>query len=97
MSTVDVEELHQETAAVLRRVRDGSEAIAISENGEIVARLIPEPERPTGSDSALADQVRRAHDRAILADMDRLAAEIGKDWPEGVSAVDAVRDGRREL
>ena len=29
--------------------------------------------------------------------MDALASEIGRVWPKGVSAVDAVREQRREL
>jgi hypothetical protein len=29
--------------------------------------------------------------------MDRIAAEIARDWPEGVSAAQAVSDDRREL
>lgn len=28
---------------------------------------------------------------------DRLAEEIGEEWPEGVSVVDAVNDVRRDL
>ena len=34
---------------------------------------------------------------AVCADMDQLAAEIATHWPAGVSAVDAVREQRREL
>jgi hypothetical protein len=34
---------------------------------------------------------------AVWTDLDRLAAEIGTRWPARVSAVDAVREGRREL
>ena len=34
---------------------------------------------------------------AQLAEFDRIAAEISAVWPEGVSAVDTIRDVRREL
>jgi hypothetical protein len=33
----------------------------------------------------------------VWAEMDELAAEISKKWPKGVSAVDAVREQRRNL
>ena len=49
------------------------------------------------ADASAARAARRARTEAILADMDRLAVEISKVWPEGVSAIDAVRDVRREL
>lgn len=45
------------------------------------------------SESASAvDDLQRA-----WANFDRLVAEIGIQWPEGVNAVNAVRDVRREL
>lgn len=34
---------------------------------------------------------------ALGTDLDRLAAEIGARWATQVSAVEAVREGRREL
>src|SRR5690349_10197015 len=36
-------------------------------------------------------------DLAVLTSLNTLADEIGKHWPEGVSAVEAIREGRREL
>jgi hypothetical protein len=35
--------------------------------------------------------------RTAWANFDRLVTELGVHWPEDVSAVDAVRDVRREL
>ncbi len=35
--------------------------------------------------------------RTVWANFDRLVTELGVHWPEDVSAVDAVRDVRREL
>ena len=35
--------------------------------------------------------------QAYLDSIDQLAARIGAAWRDGVSAVDAVREGRREL
>lgn len=54
MSTIDIDELHHETAAILHRVREQSETIAISQNGEIVAHLNPEP--PVQAEWTTGDQ-----------------------------------------
>ena len=35
--------------------------------------------------------------KKIWAEMDELASEISKKWPKGVSAVEAVREQRRNL
>lgn len=87
MSTVGVRELKQETSKILRRVREEGETIEITYHGEVVARLVPvsPPEPP---DEKIA---------AVLADLDALSAEISAKWPEGVSALDAVHDVRRDL
>ncbi len=47
--------------------------------------------RRSESRSAVDDLLR------ARANFDRLVAELGVQWPEGVNAVDAVRDVRREL
>lgn len=113
MGAVDIDELHDETAAILRRVREGGEVIAVSENGRVVAHIVPEPpfQAEWMTVDRLAARLTRPpedpspHDRAaqlaqtdvVFENMDRLAVEIGKSWPEGVSAVDAVREGRNRL
>ena len=56
------------------------------EEGEVIARLLPVPKLPA-----------KRPDAEVWAAMDRLAEEISAYWPEGVSAVEAVREGRREL
>jgi prevent-host-death family protein len=87
MVTVGVRELKQETSRILRRVREEGEIIMITYHGEIIARLVPvNPPQP--SDKEIA---------AVLADLEALSAEISAQWPEGVSAVDAIREVRREL
>lgn len=87
MSTVGVRELKQETSKILRRVREEGETIEITYHGEVVARLVPvSPPEPT--DDKIA---------AVLADLDALSAEISAKWPEGVSALEAVQDVRRDL
>ncbi len=87
MLTVGVRELKQETSKILRRVREKGETIAITYHGEVVARLVPvAPPEPTDEEIA-----------AILTNLEALSAEISAKWPEGVSALDAINDVRREL
>ena len=87
MSIVGIRELKTNTSAIVRRVRERGEVVDITYHGEVVARLVPvAPPVPPPDEVA-----------AVLADLDQLAAEISAGWPEGVSALDAVRDARREL
>ena len=87
MNTVGVRELKQETSKILRRVREKGETIEITYHGEIIARLVPaNPPKP--SDEEIA---------AVLADLEALSAELSAKWPEGISALDAVHDVRRDL
>ena len=87
MVTVGVRELKQETSKILRRVREEGEIFEITYHGEVIARLVPiSPPQP--SDKEIA---------AVLADLEALSAEISSQWPEGVSALDAIHDVRRNL
>lgn len=85
--SVGVRELKQHTTQILRQVRQRSVEIQITYRGRIIARLLPV-------------QLRKSTPRRrspVWTDLDELAAEIGARWPTKVSAVDAVREGRREL
>ncbi len=87
MVTVGVRQLKQETSKILRRVREEGQIIEITYHGEVIARLVPvAPPEPTGEEIT-----------AVWANLDQLTAEISAKWPEGVSAVDAIREVRREL
>jgi prevent-host-death family protein len=86
MDTVGVRELKQKTTQVLRRVREKKEKIQVTYRGEVVALLVPVPSSKRRAKSA---------DEAVWADLDQLAAEIGAHWPQGVTAVDAIRQDRR--
>lgn len=90
MASVGVRELKEQTSRILRRVREGRETIDVTYRGKVVARLVP-VEEPA------VVQVDQAELARLWADMDRLAAEIGARWPEGLSAADAVSEQRREL
>jgi hypothetical protein len=55
-------------------------------NGEVIARLVPiSPTPPPPVEMA-----------AVLADLNQLSAEISAQWPNGVSALEAINDVRRE-
>ena len=85
--SVGVRELKQHTTKILRQVRQRSVEVQITYHGQIIARLLPvrltKPTLPRRS--------------PVWTDLDELAAEIGARWPAKVSAVDAVREGRRKL
>ena len=87
MLTVGVRELKQQASKLLRLVRDEGEIIEITNHGEAIARLVP-VQPPYYDKQDLA---------AWWAKLDDLTAEISASWPEGVSAEDAVKEGRREL
>lgn len=87
MRRVGVRELKNGASELLRDVRENGEMIELTHHGRVFARIMP---------------VRESEDVALgfgewEAEADALAQEIGKRWPAGVSAVDAVREGRREL
>lgn len=86
MVTVGVRELKQHTSRLLRRVREEGAIIEVTYHGEVIARLVP-----------VAPPAAERDVGAIWADLDQLTAEISAKWPEGVSAVEAVRDVRRDL
>jgi len=87
MITVGIRELKQQTSKILRQVREKGEIIEITYHGEIVARLVP----------VTPPEASREDVAAVWADLDQLTAEISARWPEGVSAVEAIREVRREL
>ena len=88
MEEVGVRELKERASAIVHRVCETKEPVTITLRGRPVARLVPVQDEAAE---------RRAADATIWAAMDELAEEIGKHWPHGVSAVEAVREQRREL
>ncbi len=88
MKTFDANELIEHIDEVLRMVEEEGETIEITNCGKVIAHLVPVPEPQSSVESAKRD---------VWADIDRLSAEIGAHWSPDVSAVDAVRDVRRDL
>jgi prevent-host-death family protein len=87
MVEVGIRELKQRASYILRQVWEKKETIIITHRGRPVAKLVPVEDLES----------KRAEALAVWAEMDELAREIGAHWPKGVSAVEAVREQRREL
>lgn len=87
MREIGSRELKAHLGEVLREVREQRESFAVTYRGRTVARLIPEE----------AARVRETDFEAAWSELDEIAEEIGREWPEGVSAADAVTADRREL
>lgn len=87
MSLVGIRELKTNTSEIVRRVRELGEVVDITYRGEVVARLIPARPIITSAEKL----------SSLWAEMDRLAEEVGAHWTGSPSAVEAVREGRREL
>jgi prevent-host-death family protein len=83
MMTIGVRELRQQTSELIRLVQEEGRQIAITRRGKPVALLIPAERSPARQEEA--DEWLK---------LDHLAAEIEARWPEGVSAVEAVAEGR---
>jgi prevent-host-death family protein len=87
MQTVGVRELRTHMSRILREVAERGEAVEVTRRGRAVARMIPI--------AASTSTVPEAD--PVWSDLDRLAAEIAARWASEVTAVDAVREGRRDL
>jgi prevent-host-death family protein len=84
MVTVGVRELKQQASELIRLVRETGSEVQVTHRGHIVALLIPVESRKGRKD-----------EKRSWANLDTLAAEIGARWPKGVSASQAVSEGRR--
>ena len=82
MVTVGVRELKQQASELIRQVREDGKEIQVTYRGEVVALVVPVKTPPSSVAKAAWDR------------LDVLAAEIGARWPEGVTSVEAVAEGR---
>ena len=87
MERVGVRGLKRDASAILKRVREQQETIEVTYRGTAVARIVP----------VISDEERQRSLQAAWARIDELSEEISERWPAGVSAAEAVREGRREL
>ena len=83
--SIGIREAGSSASKIVRRVREKGETVDISYRGQVVARLIPIT-TPKPDPKVIS---------IIWADLDQVAQEIGRYWPKGVSAVEAVNEGRR--
>lgn len=74
---------------LVQRLRERARRHHRSVQGEVLAIL--EEATTTGPTRKMSDEERRAWEARAR----RLAHEIAKEWPPGLSAVEAVRQGRR--
>ena len=87
MLSVDVRRLGEEAERLVRRARKRRQAIVVTDEGRPIARIEP----------LVADQPSPEAGAALLADMQRLAVDVGRWWPSDASAVETIREGRRDL
>ena len=93
MSMIGIDELKKHAEDLVARVEEGGETIEIVHHGRVAAVLAPtSANRPTAVDQ----EDWRTETEAVIASMDRLAVKIAAVWPEGVSALDAIDDVRRD-
>ena len=100
MRSVGIRELRERTREIISWVRDDGLEVQVTHYGRPVARLVPVlPEaKETLSSADIPSSGPSSEDLAsVCATLDRLAAEIRARWPDGVSAVDAVAEDRRDL
>jgi len=84
MVTVGIRELKQQASKLIRLVSETGSEVQVTHRGKVVALLVP-----------VTPAKSKASDDRVWADLDSLAAEIGARWPKGVSAAQAVSEGRR--
>jgi prevent-host-death family protein len=82
MVKVGIRELKRRASELVRLVRETGKEVQVTYRGQVVALLVP---------------VKRARkdDKNAWLKLDHLATEIGARWPEGVSAAEAVSEGRQ--
>ena len=86
MRAIGIRELKEQASEILRRVREDGDSFEVTYHGKVIARLVP------------VTQTEHEIDLATYWDrMDELSRAVSAGWPAGVAAVDAVREGRRDL
>lgn len=87
MRTVGVRELKANVSEILREVEERGEIIEVTRHNHVIARLVP---------ARTTHRIDRDAN-GVWTELNALAAEISAQWPEGVSAQEAINDIRREL
>ncbi len=87
MRSISIHELKARASEILREVEEQRAEYIIMHRGRAVARLVP----------AAPPAASRAEIEAWLAELEEIAAEIGRLAPEPVTTEEVIRDMRREL
>lgn len=85
-NSIGVREFKANPSKYLRLVKEEHQVFDITVRGQAMARLVPVDQEASADE--LAEYWRQHR---------QLAQEISKLWPADVSAVEAVREQRREL
>jgi prevent-host-death family protein len=86
MLRVGIRELKEQTSQILRRVREEGDTVEVTYRGRLIARVVPVTE--PGSHTSVS---------TFRREWKELGEAISASWPEGVSALDAVREDRQGL
>nr|HID15054.1 type II toxin-antitoxin system Phd/YefM family antitoxin [Anaerolineae bacterium] len=92
MSLIGVRELRKQTSEVIRRVREECAEYVVTYQGRPVAVILP-----LDTERAEVEMVR-ASKNAVLGNWERyerLAEEIRRAWPQGLSTQDLIDAVRR--
>ncbi len=87
MISVGIRELKAHISEILRRVQNEGEIVEVTNHGEVVARVVP----------VHLDRRGDRNENGAWTRLNELIAEISAQWPEGVTAQDAINDIRRDL
>ncbi len=82
--TVGVRELKQRATEIVREIRESQATYDVTYRGRVVAHIVP-AEEPLQEPFDL---------EAWEAELDELGKRIAKNWPKGLTAVEAIRDDR---
>jgi prevent-host-death family protein len=83
MITVGIRELKRQASELIRMVRTNGSEVQITYHGRVVALIVPAANTPIEEDGQ------------HWVKLDHLAVQIGSKWQAGVSALEAVQEGRR--
>ncbi len=86
MRQIGVRDLKERTSDILRSVREEGQSYEITFRGRAIARVVP-----------IVEPVERDSVEQFLDAWGRLSAAISAEWPDDISAVEAVREARRDL
>lgn len=93
MPLIGVRELREQTAEVLRRVREDKAEYVITHQGRPIAMLLPVDAEAV--EAAIVEASRQAAVNDGWAAYTRVAAQVRQDWPASRRAQDILDEIRR--